>query len=632
MCGICGKLQFEADTKVDLELLERMMGQIFHRGPDGRGNYRSGPVGLAHTRLAIIDLNTGAQPICNEDSTVWIVFNGEIYNYPQLRQELLERGHQFRSASDTEVIIHLYEEYGVESLNRLQGMFTFAIWDEKDQSLFLARDRVGIKPLYYVDTGRALVFGSEIKTLLMDPDVKCEVDPQSVDKFLTHFCLPGRETLWRGIRKLDPGHYLIARKGKYEIKQYWDLRYQPRQWGSFDEAAEQLYELTKRTVREHMISDVPVGFLLSGGVDSTVVLSCAATETDKKISTFTVGFDNAQFEDERVYARLAAKRFNSDHHEITITPQEFWDFLPSLIWHMEEPVCDPPAVSLHYVSKLARSHVKVLLSGEGGDEAFGGYTDYRNFQYLERIKKAIHPFEGALSAAVGLLNGVGPLRKAGKFAPFITTALSEYFYSRVASPFTYFNQNKSELYAPGFKEMVSPCRSLEIVKSLFSRVQDQPYLNQMQYLDTKTTLPDDLLVKADRITMGNSLELRVPFLDHVLLEFAATLPPDYRVKGLATKRILKHAFGKRIPKEIIKRKKAGFPIPIAKWCQEDLRDRVRDVLLDQKALGRGYFTKRGVEQLLAAGDAGRPVAKEIFSLLTLELLHQRFVDPGNFNK
>jgi asparagine synthase (glutamine-hydrolysing) len=627
MCGICGKLQFEPEAKVDLELLEGMMGQISHRGPDGRGNYRSGPVGLGHTRLAIIDLNTGAQPISNEDKTVWIVFNGEIYNYPQLRAELLKKGHQFRSSTDTEVIVHLYEEYGVASLSRLQGMFAFAIWDEKDQTLLVARDRVGIKPLYYADTGRALVFGSEIKTLLMDPDVKCRVNHQSVDKFLTHFCLPGKETLWHGILKVDPGHYLLARKGKYEIKQYWDLQYRPDpRWTDFNEAAEALYELTKKTVREHMISDVPVGFLLSGGVDSTVVLSCAATETDKKISTFTVGFDNASFEDERVYARMAAKSFGSDHHEITITPQEFWDFLPSLVWHMEEPVCDPPAVALHYVSKLARQHVKVLLSGEGGDEAFGGYQDYRNFQFLERVKKVIHPFEGVLGGSLGLLNHLGPLRKAGKFAPFATTPLPEYFYSRVASPFSYFSQNKAELYAPAFRDTIQPERSHDAVRALFARVIDQPWLNQMQYIDTKTTLPDDLLVKADRITMGNSLELRVPFLDHVLLEFAATLPPDYRVKGLATKRILKQAFGKRIPEEIIKRKKAGFPIPIAQWCQNELRDRVRDVVLSQKALNRGYFAKQGIEKLLTAGDAKRPVAKEIFSLLTLELLHQRFID------
>lgn len=627
MCGICGKLYFDPRRRVAKELVHSMCDAILHRGPDGRGGYTFGPVGLGHTRLAIIDLCTGQQPICNEDETVWIVFNGEIYNYCALREELIARGHKFKSTSDTEVIVHLYEEYGAESVLRLQGMFSFAIWDEKTHTLFVARDRIGIKPLYYVNTGKALVFGSEIKAILADPEVRCEVNHQSVDKFLTHFCLPGIETLWKGIYKLPPGHFLLVNNGKYKIEQYWDLKYNDvEKWGSIDEAAEALYELTNQTVRNHMISDVPIGCLLSGGLDSTIVLSCAAAQAKRKIKTFTVGFDNAQFEDERVYARLAAKRFDSDHYEITVAPKEFWDFLPTLVWHMEDPVCDPPAVSLHYVSKLAREHVKVLLSGEGGDEAFGGYNDYRNFQILESIKKFIHPMESVLSRALGLTNRLRPLQKAGKFAPFLTTALSDYYYSRVASPFGYFNLGKSELYTSEFLCTINSNRSLDPVRLLFREIEDQPVLNQMQYIDTKTTLPDDLLVKADRITMANSLELRVPFLDHIMLEFAARLPIEYRVKNLTTKRILRHAFRNHIPREIINRKKAGFPIPLARWIRKELRQGVRDTLLSAKALGRGYFTRVGVERLLAQGDAGQPVSKEIFALLTLELLHSQFSD------
>ena len=286
MCGICGKLEYTPSASVDQHLLDRMTSAISHRGPDGRGTYISGQIGLGHTRLAIIDLHTGDQPISNEDGTVWIVYNGEVYNFPQLREELVGKGHQFRSTTDTEVIVHLYEEYGVESLSRLRGMFAFALWDEKDKTLLLARDRVGIKPLYYANTGKALVFGSEIKALLADPAVRCEVDPQSIDKFLTHLCLPGKETLWRNIYKLQPGFYLLARNGKTTLRQYWDLHFPiKRAWSSFDQAAEQLYCLTRNTVRDHMISDVPIGFLLSGGVDSTIVLSCAAMETSRRIST-----------------------------------------------------------------------------------------------------------------------------------------------------------------------------------------------------------------------------------------------------------------------------------------------------------------------------------------------------------
>jgi asparagine synthase (glutamine-hydrolysing) len=627
MCGICGKLEFDREAKVDLELLERMMKAISHRGPDGCGTHVSGPVGLGHTRLAIIDLSTGDQPMPNEDKSIWVVFNGEIYNFPELRKELLSKGHKFRSTTDTEVIVHLYEEYGVECLSRMKGMFAFALWDQKERTLFLARDRVGIKPLYFVNTGKSLIFASEIKAILADPAAKCEVDPQSIDKFLTHFCLPGTESLWKGISKLEPGGYLLAKEGTIQLGRYWDLRFgKGTRWRSIDDAADALYELTGKTVREHMISDVPVGFLLSGGVDSTVVLSCAINGANSRMSTFTVGFENAQFEDERVYARLAARRFGTDHHEITITPKEFWDFLPSLVWLMEEPICDPPAVSLHYVSKLARQHVKVLLSGEGGDEAFGGYNDYRNFQFLERIKRIIHPMEGVLSRTLGVANRISSLQKIGKFGPFVTTSLPDYYYSRVASPFSYFNRSKGELYTPGFQEAVRPDRSIDLIRSLFRRVEDEPVLNQMQYIDTKTSLPDDLLIKADRITMGNSMELRVPFLDHEILEFAASLPTEYRVRGFKTKRILKEAFGKRIPKEIIQRKKAGFPLPIEKWTRNELREQVRDVLMDQRCLGRGYFKRSGIEKLLTLGNSGQPVAKEIFSLLTLELLLTQFVD------
>jgi asparagine synthase (glutamine-hydrolysing) len=630
MCGICGKLQFDPETGVSEDLIDRMTGAIAHRGPDGVGKYVSGPVGLGHTRLAIIDLSTGDQPMPNEDKTIWLVFNGEIYNFRELREDLLKRGHQFRSATDTEVIVHLYEEYGVECVSHLRGMFAFALWDERQQSLFLVRDRVGIKPLYYANLGKALVFGSEIKALLADPDVTCEIELQSVDKFLTHLCLPGRETLWKGIYKLEPGNYLFAKNGNIKIKQYWDLHYRlAEHWDSIDSAAEELYGLMERTVEEHMISDVPVGFLLSGGVDSTAVLSCAAKTRSRKLSTFTVGFDNASFEDERVYARLAASRYGTDHHEITLSPREFWDFLPSLVWHMEEPVCDPPAVSLHYVSKLARQHVKVLLSGEGGDEAFGGYYSYKNLLLLEEAKTALGPFKGALAFALSATRFCGPLRKLGKYSPYAGVNLPDYYYSRAASPFSFFNRSKSALYTADFEESICRKRSIEVTEMLFRRVRAEPLLDQMQYIDLKTSLPDDLLIKADRMTMANSLELRVPFLDHKVLEFAATLPARYRVKGMGTKLVLKRAFRNQIPDQIIRRRKAGFPLPINTWIRHDLRANVREILMDGKSLARGYFRRPGIEKLLSLAHQGQPLEKEIFSLLTLELLQVQFSDKRN---
>jgi asparagine synthase (glutamine-hydrolysing) len=627
MCGICGKLYYDPVAQVSPDLLQRMMDVISHRGPDGQGKYLSGPVGLGHRRLAIIDLHTGAQPMTNEDGTVWIVFNGEIYNFPELRRELLAKGHIFSSTTDTEVIIHLYEEYGVDCLSRLRGMFAFALWDKKDRALFLARDRVGIKPLYYADTGAALLFASEIKSLLVDPDCRREVDPQMVDRFLTFLYPAGRETLFKGILKLDPGHYLLVKNGSVTCRKYWDLHFKRNEsLTDFNDAADELHELVSKTVKEHMISDVPVGILLSGGVDSTAILSCAVQETQKKIKTFTVGFEGEDFADERPFARLAAERFGTDHHEITLLPEQFSSFLPSYVWHMEEPVCEAPAIALYYVSKLARQHVKVLLSGEGGDEAFGGYSNYRNLLLLEKVKSLAGPLKGALAHCINgasRINGFGRIRK---YSDLIRPDLADYYYSRTASPFSYFNRHRSSLYTENLLAATSTERSTEVIRELFQNVVGRPLLDQMLYVDTKTWLPDDLLIKADKITMANSLELRVPLLDHVVLEFAAGLPPEYKVRGLSTKRIFKRAFARVIPKPILKRKKTGFPVPLQKWLQHDLRDYAHDILLSTRASDRGYFRKTEMEKLLKEGSGEAAPTKEIFSLLTLELWHREFMD------
>lgn len=628
MCGICGKLQYDPAAEVQPDLLQRMMDVISHRGPDGNGRYFSGPVGLGHLRLAIIDLQAGAQPMTNEDKTVWIVFNGEIYNFPELRRELLAKGHAFSSASDTEVIIHLYEEYGVDCLPRLRGMFAFAIWDGRRKTLFLARDRVGIKPLYFTETKTAFLFASEIKSLLADPAVRREVDPQMVDRFLTFFYPAGRETLFKGIYKLEPGHYLLVKNGHVVRKQYWDLRFErDDSLENFDAAAGALRQLVAKTVKDHMISDVPVGILLSGGVDSTAVLSCAARETGNKIKTFTVGFAGEAFDDERPFARLAAQSYGADHHEITLSPDEFSSFLPSYVWHMEEPVCEAPAIALHYVSKLARQQVTVLLSGEGGDEAFGGYNNYRNLLLLEKAKSLAGPFRGALAHCINAASHINGFERLQKYAGLIKPDLPDYYFSRTASPSSYFNRHRGGFYSESLLAAATVDRSTEIVRELFQNVATRPWLDQMLYVDTKTWLPDDLLIKADKITMANSLELRVPLLDHLVLEFAASLPPGHKVRGWSTKRIFKQAFADAIPEPILKRKKTGFPVPLQKWFQHDLRDYARDILLSGRAVNRGYFRKHEIERLLnLSGNGSAAPTKEIFSLLTLELWHREFVD------
>ena len=560
MCGICGKFEFDRTATVGAPLIRAMLDTIRHRGPDDQGVYLSSQVGFGHARLSIIDLNSGHQPLSNEDGTVWIVFNGEIYNYRELRTFLLAKGHTLKTQSDTEVIVHLYEELGPQCVEKLRGMFAFALWNENTKELFLARDRVGIKPLYYSLNDQGIVFASEIKAILADPTISRNLAPEIVDRFLTFLYVPGEETLLKGIRKLAPGHYLLAKNGKAEIRQYWDLSFRkPADSLSIDEAEGQLSNLLAEAVELHMIADVPVGILLSGGVDSTAVLSCAAERTDKQISTFTVGFSDAGFADERPYARLASEAFGSRHHEMTITAEDFIDFLPKYVWHMEEPVCEPPAVALYYVSKLARNHVKVLLSGEGGDEAFAGYDNYRNMAWLERLKQVWPAGNGAASWGLSRLNSLVHSGKIAKYTPLMNATFPDYYYSRTSTPYRYAGNGIGELYATDFVKSIDKEYTIEPVRRLFSKIENQGVLDQMLYIDTKTWLPDDLLIKADKMTMANSLELRVPLLDHRLLEFAASLPANFKLKGFALKYIWKKALSKRVPTSILKRKKAGFP-------------------------------------------------------------------------
>ncbi|HYA40451.1 MAG TPA: asparagine synthase (glutamine-hydrolyzing) [Syntrophobacteraceae bacterium] len=627
MCGICGKFLFDENRSVDERLLWAMADVMRHRGPDDEGFYISGSVGLGHRRLSIIDLNTGKQPICNEDGTVWIVFNGEIYNYREIRKQLVQKGHAFASQTDTEVIIHAYEEYGEDCVTRLRGMFAFAIWDDRSKTLLLARDRVGIKPVYYFLDEDQLVFASEIKAILKDASVPREIDLPIVDRFLTYFYLPGNETLFKGIRKLGPGQYLIVRRGKVEIKSYWDLVFAPCAAGrTFDESKDELLDRLREAVEIHMISDVPVGFLLSGGVDSTALLSLAIQQTNKDISTFTLGFSGEGFADERPYARLAAKAFGTKHYDLTISSGDFADFLPKYVWHMEEPVCEPPAVALYYVSKLASQYVKVLISGEGGDEAFAGYPNYRSMVWLERLKRVIGPLKGAGAGVIETLlraPGFGRLRK---FIPLVRAPFEDYYLSRTSSPFLFFNCQYPSIYTKEFLDLVCKEDSCRPTTRLAEAACACGLLDRMLYVDTMSWLPDDLLVKADKITMANSVELRVPLLDHEVLEFAACLPSSYKLHGITTKYILKTAFRKVVPHEILDRKKTGFPVPYGVWMRKELRSLVEDTLLSRSALDRGYFTKQGLEKLISANLNGRDHSKEVFSLLVLELWHREFID------
>jgi len=627
MCGICGKLAFDPRDTVAPELVKAMAATIEHRGPDDEGYYVSGPVGLGFRRLSIIDLKSGHQPLSNEDGTIWIVFNGEIYNYQELRTFLLSKGHVFKTRTDTEVIVHLYEELGPECLQKLRGMFAFAIWDEKARTLLLARDRVGIKPLYYHLTGSSLSFASELKAILSDPSVDRAIAPDLIDRFLTFMYVPGAETLLKGIQKLPPGHYLLIKNGQETVRQYWDLQFvEARPRPSEQHVEAELLSLLSETVGLHMIADVPVGILLSGGVDSTGVLSLAVDNTDKTISTFTVGFSGNDFADERPYARLAAERYGTRHYEMTITARNFADFLPSYVWHMEEPVCEPPAIALYYVSKLAREHVTVLLSGEGGDEAFAGYSNYRNLVWLERLKRGGPALNSALAGGMSLASSLFSASRVAKYIPLMSDQFPDYYYSRTTNPYRTTGNGLGAVYSTDFLNSVDREHSVEPVRALQAHMRGRDTLNTMLYIDTKTWLPDDLLIKADKMTMANSIELRVPLLDHKVLEFAASLPSNYKLSGLTGKFILKKALSKRIPKEIRNRKKTGFPVPYGSWLRAELKGLVRDVLMDSRTIDRGYFSKDAVERMLRANANGSDRSKDIFSLLTLELWQRTFLE------
>ncbi len=627
MCGICGKFEFDPAAKIAPLLLKTMADAIIHRGPDDEGYYVKGQIGLGFRRLSIIDLSGGHQPLSNENDSIWIVFNGEIYNYQELRALLISKGHIFKTQSDTEVIVHLYEEYGRDCVRKLRGMFAFAIWDSVRRSLFLARDRVGIKPLYYYLDQNFLSFGSEMKAMLVDPAVRREIDPAMIDRFLTYYYATGSRTLLRNFFKLEPGHWLAVQDGQIKLQSYWDLDFDPSDDEKPAEFLEQeVIRMLDESVQLHMISDVPVGFLLSGGVDSTAMLSLASKKTDKPTSSYTIGFSHPGVVDERPFARMAAERFGSKHYEMSITSKEFASFLPEYVWHMEEPVCEPAAVALYYVSKLARQFVKVLISGEGGDEAFAGYDNYRNYFWLEAMKRGFGPFRNTVSKSMEWMGRMLDSRLLKKYAPLVKADLDDYYLARVSTPYQFFNRTPSSIYTERMLDCVDKNQSFAIARDFLARKKGDGPLEKMLYVDTKVWLPDDLLIKADRMTMANSIELRVPFLDHNVLEFAARLPRNQKVRGWKFKYLLKKALAEHVPKEILDRRKVGFPNPSVSWLAHDLKDMVSDILLDSKSISRGYFRKDEVAALIDRNSRSSRFTAEVFSLVVLELWHRAFVD------
>jgi asparagine synthase (glutamine-hydrolysing) len=597
-----------------------------HRGPDDEGVWANGPVGLGSRRLAIIDLSARArQPMSNEDGSLWITFNGEIYNFQELRAHLKAKGHAFRSDSDTETILHLYEEEGVGCLQRLRGMFAFAIWDAGHRTLFLARDRLGKKPLFYYHDGRVFVFASEPKAILQDPRVRAEPDAEAIHHFLTYGYVPSPWSAFRGIRKLPPAHYLVVREGRVTTHRYWSLSYTPKRTGSEAALGEELIALLEEAVRLRLISDVPLGALLSGGIDSSTVVALMRRFTSGPVRTFSIGFDNPQY-DELAYARQVARRFETDHHELVVKPDAV-AVLPRLVWHYNEPFADSSALPSFSLCEMARGFVTVALNGDGGDEAFIGYDRYVGAVlagWYDRIPASIRR---AVLRCVGVVPRGVPKSPAYRLRRF-AEALALDPRRRYGRWLTFFeNSRKADLYTADFAARVGAVDSLALLEAAYEASDAPGFLEATVHADVQLYLPDDLLVKMDIASMAHSLEVRSPFLDHRVVEFAASLPPSLKLRRVTQKYLLKKAMNGILPDPVVRRKKMGFGVPIDQWFRHELRDMVYDLLLDGPARQRGYFRPDAVRRYLEEHVRGQASHHfRLWNLLMLELWHRTFID------
>lgn len=619
MCGIVGIVQPETKGAVDPSVLRAMNASLVHRGPDDEGYWLEREVGLAMRRLSIIDVEGGHQPVSNETEEIWTVFNGEIYNFRELRESLVARGHLFRTRSDTEVIVHLYEEEGEGFVHKLRGMFAVAIWDSRGRKLLLYRDRLGIKPLYYWSKNGVLVFGSEIKAILEYPDVDREISLPALGDFLSFLYIPAPNTIYRDIRKLLPGHYLRYHEGETEIRPYWELKYAPDENVTEKGCIEKLRDLLDECVRMHLVSDVPLGAFLSGGMDSSTVVAWMSRHV-KPVKTFSIGFPDPRF-NELPYAREVAACFGTDHHE-QIVEADAVELLPKILAGFDEPFADSSALPTYLVSEFAHREVAVALSGDGGDELFGGYLWTQKEIWLERYRALPAPVRNLLQSLMMRKDFV-PLREQGLLGlarRFLFDArLSPWeSYARRASCFQPWM--KKELLQKWVWEEVKQEDHLALIRSFYERGAAQTVIDKLMYLDAQIYLPDDLLTKVDRMSMMHSLEVRVPLLDHRLVEWAAAIPFPMKFRRRQTKYILKKAMKGILPNSILEQRKQGFSIPLDRWFRDDLYGVARDALLDQGSLCQRFLRAEYVRWLLEEHRRGRQrFGAQLYALLVLEL-------------
>jgi asparagine synthase (glutamine-hydrolysing) len=630
MCGIYGIAGLDWNPSLDREVLARMGRVIVHRGPDDDGHFYNGGVGLGMRRLSIIDLKGGHQPIANEDETIWVVCNGEIYNFKELRDDLEKKGHHFRTHSDTEVIVHLYEDLGVDLFKRLRGMFAIAVWDAQRKRLVLARDRLGKKPLYVARLPGRLLFASEIKSILADHTVSRELNYSALNEYLALGYVPAPMTLFKGIEKLLPGHYLICERNQISQHCYWDLDPETVDHLPEEEWVERVREKLIESTRIRLISDVPLGAFLSGGIDSSAIVAAMARMTDQPVKTYSIGFEGEDsFYNELPYASIVARAFDTDHHEIVVRPDAA-ELLPKLIWHMDEPIADSAFITTYLVSRLAAQSVKVILSGVGGDELFGGYRRYlgdafgRYYRLLpRRLRQNWLPSILAKLPRDRHSSWKNLFRYAEAFAKSANLSPSERYLSYV----TLFTADAAAELRNHGSNGVRPTSAA--MQSYFTRCTGAENLNQCIYVDLKTSLADDLLALTDKMTMAASLECRAPFMDHELVELAARMPADLKVRGFTMKYVLKKAVQPWLPAEILNRKKRGFGAPMGAWLRRDLKLLVQETLSERQVNKRGLFQWPVVKQLIQRHDSKEgDYTDHLLALINLELWFRQFMDQS----
>jgi asparagine synthase (glutamine-hydrolysing) len=624
MCGIVGIIE-RPGRQVERATLERMNERIHHRGPDEDGFFIDREAGLGMRRLSIIDVQGGRQPIHNEDRTIWAVFNGEIYNYHELRQSLERRGHRFYTQSDTETLVHLYEEFGERGVEQLRGMFAYAIWDTKARRLLVARDRVGIKPLYYTFEGERFLFGSELKAFFESPGFHPKLNPAAVQQYLSLLYIPGPDTIFEGVHELPPAHYLVFEDGKLSLHRYWSVRYRGEKLLTGPDWEEQFLNQFREGVKSHLISEVPLGAFLSGGIDSSAIVGIMAQESSKPVETFSVGHDGkGSFQDERHYARIVAERFGTHHHELIVTT-DIRDLLPKLIGCFDQPFADSSAIPNFYISELTKKFVTVALSGLGGDEIGAGYERYMGMLLAEqyrKIPKALRRafFERWVAQASDLRSDKPWLDRIKRFIAAADLDPPAR-YAALLTAFSFDDQKR--LLTDEFRKPSTASPPEAMMMDVMRPECADTLLNKLLFADLSTYLPGDLLTLTDRVSMYHSLEIRVPFLDHPLVELMARVPSEYKASGLTKKRLLKRAFKDLLPDEILHRKKLGFSVPLSLWLRTDLKGLMKDILSPGEIKRIPYLRYPVVEGLMKEHLTGQANHEtRLWALINLVCWHR----------